>query len=105
MTLTKYERKNTIKSDVDFKSGGVLTDPSGNNAYIHVIKSDGTYLVSGGSGVRDGAGEYHYYFTTTETDPLGIYIVEWYGNHSLGETFGYKKLVQRDAIQIVDTDI
>jgi len=104
MNLTKYERKNTIRSDVDFKVSDVLTDPSGSVAYVHVIKSDGTYLISGGSGVRDSTGEYHFFFATGETDPLGVYVVEWYGWHNLGSSFGTKRIVQRDAIQIVDVE-
>jgi len=102
MTLTKYERSNTIKTEVDFKMSGNLTDPSGNNAWIHVIKSDGTYLISGGAGTRTGTGEYKYFFQTDGADPLGVYVVEWYGYHYLGGSYGTKKLVQRDAIQIVD---
>ena len=104
MSLTKYERNNTIRSDVDFKVSDVLTDPSGNVANVHVIKSDGTYLISGGSGVRDDTGEYHYFFNAGETDPLGVYVIEWYGWHNLGGSFGTKRIVQRDAIQIVDVE-
>jgi len=102
--LQKYERGNTIKSDVDFKMSGNLTDPSGNLAWIHVLKSDGSYLVSGGAGVRDGTGEYHYFFRPLDADPLGIYVIEWYGYHHLGGSFGAMKLVQRDAIQVVDVE-
>ena len=102
-TLTKYERGNTIKSDVDFKMNSVLTDPSGSVAKVHVIKADGTYLVSGASASRDSTGEYHYYFRTEDNDPLGIYIIEWYGYHYLGASYGVKKLRQRSQIEIVDT--
>lgn len=104
MTLDIYERGNTIKSDVDFKMNGVLTDPSGNIAYIHVIKPNGTYLLSGQQATRSGVGEYVYYFQTEWTDPLGIYVIQWYGYHNLGGSYGYKRIVQRDAIQIVDTE-
>jgi len=102
MALDKYERGNTIRSDVDFKMSGNLTDPSGNYAWVHVLKSDGTYLVSGGTGSRQGTGEYRYFFSTDGSDPLGVYVVEWYGYHYIGGSYGTKKLVQRDAIQICD---
>ena len=97
-----YERGNTIKTEVDFKMDGVLTDPSGNTAFVDVIKSDGTYLVKDAVGTRDGTGEYSYYFETTTSDPLGIYIVIWKGMHDLGGSYGYKNIVQRDDIIIRD---
>jgi len=103
MALDKYERGNTIKTYVDFKMSGNLYDPSGNLAWIHVLKSDATYLISGESGIRDSVGEYHYFFESADDDPLGIYIVEWYGYHDLGGSFGAKKLKQRNQIEIVDT--
>lgn len=102
--MNTFERCNTIKSDVDFKSAGVLTDPSGNKAFIDVIKSDGTYLVNNSGSTRDGVGEYHYYFDTSSTDPLGIYVIVWKGYHNLGGSYGYKPIVQRDLIQLVDTE-
>jgi hypothetical protein len=104
MALSKYERENTIKTDVDYKMSGAYTDPSGNVSYIHVIKPDGTYLVSGGNGIRDSTGQYHYFFKAGETDPLGIYVIEWYAYHNLGGGFGNMKLVQREPIQIVFTE-
>ena len=104
MALSKYERGNTIKTEIDFKMNNVLTDPSGNTAFVHVIKSDGTYLISSATASRDGTGEYYYYFEPELTDPLGVYIIQWYGYHNLGGSYGYKRLVQRDAIQIVDTE-
>ena len=102
--VTKYERGNTIKTEIDFKSDGVLTDPSGSKAYVTIYKSDGTVLINRSGATRDSTGEYHYYFNTATTDPLGLYIVQWSGYHSLGEDYGYKPIVQRDVIQIVDTE-
>jgi len=110
--LSVYERKNTIKTEVDFQSGGSPTDPSGSKAFVQVIKPDGTYLVGNsaiGSGAsRTGVGTYEYYFNTSPTDPLGIYVINWYGYHDLGTIdsvyYGFKKISQRDAIQVVDTD-
>ena len=104
MSLSKYERGNTIRTDIDFKMSDVLTDPSGNAAFVNIIKSDGTYLVSGATATRDGTGEYHYFFQTEESDPLGVYVIQWWGRHNLGASYGYKKIVQRDAIHIVDVD-
>ena len=104
MTLTAYERTNTIKVEVDLKSNDVLTDPSGNMAFIDVYKSDGTKLVDTASGQRTGTGEYEYYFTTAATDPLGIYKVVWWGHSYVDGTFNYKRFSQADQIQIVDLD-
>jgi len=104
MALSKYERGNTIKSDIDFLMNGVLTDPSGNTAFVDVIKSDGTYLVQGQTATRDGVGEYHTFFKAENDDPLGVYVIVWYGSHNIGGSYGYMGLVQRDAIQIVDVD-
>ena len=104
MSLSKFERTNTIKADVDFYSGGVLTDPSGNTAFVDVIKSDGNYLICNSGATRDGVGEYSYYFTTESTDPLGVYVVVWRAYHNLGGVYGYKPIVQRDTIQLVDTN-
>lgn len=102
MSLSKFERGNTIKSAVEFKMSGNLTDPSGNNAWVHILRPDGSYLVSGGSCTRDSTGKYHYFFRPDDKDLLGIYIVEWYGYHFIGGSYGNKKLIQRDAIQVVD---
>jgi len=111
MALDSYERGNCVKADVEFKMNSVYTDPSGNKAFVNVIKPDGTYLVGNGSGAtasRTGVGTYSYYFDTSSTDPLGIYVVQWSAYHSLGTidgiTYGYKPIIQRDSILIVDTD-
>ena len=101
MTLENFERQNTIKTNVDFKMDDVLTDPSGNKAFVDVIKPDGTYLVQDASTTRDSTGEYSYYFETASTDPLGLYVVIWKGMHNLGGSYGYKNIVQRRAINII----
>ena len=50
-TESIYERNNSIKASVVFAdSAGTPTDPSGNTAFLQVIKPDGTYLVGNGSG-------------------------------------------------------
>jgi len=98
-----FERGNTIKTDIDFKEDGVLTDPSGNTAFVTVYKSDGTTLINRSGATRESVGEYYYYFNTSSTDPLGIYVIQWSGYHSL-LGYGYKPIIQRDLIQIVDTE-
>jgi len=98
--VSKFERGNSIKSTVTFKSGNTLTDPSGNKAYISVIRPDDTYLVSCQTANRDGIGTYHYYFETSLTDPLGLYLIEWYGYSYLGGN--YKKILDRESIEIVE---
>jgi hypothetical protein len=108
MTLSSYERNNTIKVDVDFKSNNVLTNVSGNMAFIDVYKSDATKLVDStttppASGQHTGTGEYTYYFTPSATDPLGIYVVQWSGYSYIDATFGWQKISQRDPLIIRDT--
>ena len=100
--VSKFERGNTIKSTVIFKSGSSLADPSGNKAYINVIRPNDTYLVSAQSADRDGVGTYHYYFETNNADPLGLYLIEWYGYNYLGGVYGNKKILDRESIEIVE---
>ena len=111
-TESIYERNNTIKASVVFKdSNDTPTDPSGNKAFLEVIKSDGTSLIGNGSGAtasRTGTGAFEYYFNTATTDPLGLYVLSWHGYHNIGAVdgidYGYQKITQRDAIRLVDTD-
>ena len=109
MTLSSYERCNTIKVEVDFKSNSVLTNVSGNMAFIDIYKSDGTKLVDStstppASGQHTGTGEYEYYFTTASTDPLGIYRIVWSGYSYIDSVFGYQHINQADAINIVSVE-
>jgi len=110
MALTKYERGNTIKTEADFKVGGVLTNPSGATndpcgVKIDVIKPDGTYLISAQSvSYAESVGEFYYYFNTASTDPMGIYKIVWKGYHTLGEDYGYKPIIQREDIIICESD-
>jgi len=103
--MEKYERKTTIKSEIDYKSDGTLTNPSGSVATVSVIKPDGTYLISGESATHSGTGEFYHYFDTSSSDPLGIYIVEWKAtSENLGGTYGYKPITQRKYFNVVDTE-
>ena len=109
MSLSKFERRSTIKSTMTFKdANGNLLDPSGNRAFISIIKPNGDYLVSGQSAARISTGTYEYYFTTSDTDPLGIWVVYWYAYspHIVrgGIDFGYPRIAQRDSIQLVDVN-
>jgi hypothetical protein len=113
MSLSKYERENTIKASVSVKdSDSNYTDPSGNKIFLRVKDSEGNYIIgntsSGATASRVGTGQYDYYFNTDSTNPLGIYILEWYGYHDLGTIdgiyYGFKKFTQRDAVNIVDTE-
>jgi len=102
MSLSTFERYNTIKTEIDFKMNDILTDPSGSKAFVDILKPDGTYFIHDAVTTRDSTGQYSYYFTPAEDDPLGIWVVVWHGYHNLGGAYGYKKLVQRDPIHIVD---
>ena len=81
MSLSVYERDTSIRLINTFQSGSTNFDPSGNMAYIDVIKSDGTYLYTAGSrsGSRSDTGKYYAWVSTQSTDPLGNYTVDWYG--------------------------
>lgn len=102
MSLTKYERGNTIKASVEFKSSGVYADPL--YPKINVYKPDGSKLVDNGTPLKDDTGKYHYYIETSSDDPLGIYIIEWTGWQNLGGVWGSGQLVQRDVFQLVEVD-
>jgi len=109
MSLSKYERGNTIQSTITFKQNDVATDPSGGTAgtaraYITVYKPDGTTLFTEASGTRTSTGTFRYYIPTDPTDPLGIYVVQWRAMHNVGGAQGYLDIYQRDAFQIVDVE-
>ena len=109
MSISTHERGNTIRCDIDYKNASnVLTDPSGSKAFLTVIKSDGTNLVADVSSSHTGTGEFTYFITSTLTDPLGIYIIQWKSRHSNlllnGIDYGYPQMIQRDSIKIVDTE-
>lgn len=104
MSLTKYERGNTIQIKATFQSNDTPTDPSGQKVWFHIIKPDGTYLYSAQQADRVSTGTYRYYISTNTTDPLGIYIVHWYGYHTVGGAQPHLPIVQRDVFQLVDTE-
>ena len=112
MTVETYERTDTIKASIEYKDDtGAYIDPSGNKAFITVIKPDGSYLIGNGSGAtasRTDTGKYEYYFCTSDTDPLGLYIVQWNAFEYIGPVggidYGYKKLTQRDVVRITEVE-
>jgi len=54
--IPRYERGNTIKTDIDFKSNDVLSNPYGDTANVSVIRPDGTYLYSAATANYNGTG-------------------------------------------------
>jgi hypothetical protein len=103
MTSTSYERESTFKTTVTWTSGSTAVDPSGNLSYIEVTKSDGTTLITTpASGERDGVGVYHYYISTASTDPLGLYVIDWYAYFNYGGNFGYMPLHDKECV-IIDS--
>lgn len=102
MAITKYERGNTIKASVEFKSEGVYVDPL--YPKINVYKPDGSKLIDEGEPVKDDVGKYHYFIETSSSDPLGIYIIEWVGWHNLGGIWGSGQMVERDVFELVEVD-
>ena len=104
MSLSIFERNNTIKADVTFKVGSTDTNPSGSKAWISVIDSDGTYLYSSQAATNTGTGTFRYYISTNTADPLGVYVVLWTAYHDVGGSQGNMPIYQRDAFQIVDVE-
>ena len=98
-SLTSYEREDTWKSTVSFYSGSTLIDPSGNLANIKVYQSDGTLYISA-TGAKDSTGIYHYYISTSSTQPLGIYMIDWYGSFFYDDIFGYKPRHEKECVII-----
>ena len=102
MSLSKYERGNTVKASVEFKYNNTYTDPL--YPTISVYKPDGSTLVNDATPTKDDVGKYHYFIETSNDSPLGIYIIEWKGWHSLGGIYGSGQLIQRDSFQLVELD-
>jgi hypothetical protein len=98
--IDEFERGNTIKSSIVFQFGGADTDPT--SPVINVYKPDGTLLVTDGAGVQDATGQYHYYFSTASTDPLGLYKVVWSGTYTVDAEA--KPVLDSKLIMIVDTN-
>jgi hypothetical protein len=99
MSLTRYERGTTFKTTGTFKSGTTLVDPVGNIANIDVYDSTGFLYISD-SGTRDSTGTYHYYVSTSSTDDLGIYIIDWNGLIDYGAIFGNQPYHDRNCVWI-----
>ena len=64
MTISQYERGNTIKASVEFKYNGSYTDPL--YPKINVYKPDGTKLIDAGDPVKEETGKYYYYIETSQ---------------------------------------
>jgi len=102
MSVTRFERSNSFKTQVAFYSGSSYVDPSGNMAHLIVYAPDGTEFLSGISGVRVSEGIYKYYIQTTSTDDLGLYIIDWYGNFNYGNPWDYEEKHEKEVIQLVN---
>jgi len=102
MGLTEYERESTFKTSVTFTSGSTNVDPSGNIAYVDVYKSDGTLLwtAASKSGTRSASGQYYYYISTQSTDPLGVYVIDWYGNFDYGGQWSYMPKHEKYEVRV-----
>lgn len=101
MSVTKYERESTFKSQVTFTSGSTYIDCSGNKAYLTVYRPDGTVLLGPVSGTHASTGIYHYYVSTQSTDDLGLYVCEWKAWFNYEHPWDYSPKVDREAIQLV----
>lgn len=99
--VTEKERGNSFRTTVTFMSSNQYVDPSSNIAWIQVYKSDGTSMLSNASGTRQSTGIYYYYISTQSTDPLGLYVVDWYGYFPYGSPFLYLPKHEREVVSIV----
>ena len=99
-SLTKYERGDSFKVTVEWKSGSAYIDPLNNASHLTIYNPDGTILLNNISGTRLSTGIYYYYPSTSINADLGIYIVEWHGDFSYGGTFGYLPNYQRECVII-----
>ena len=104
MTLDKYERETTFKSQVYYTSGSTPINCSGNMTYLTVYRPDGTTLLGPVSGQHIASGTYIYYVSTQSTDDLGIYICQWKTNFYYGSPWLWSPKVDREAIQLVKVE-
>jgi len=103
-SLTTYERGDSFKVSVEWKSGSVYADPQNNASHLNIYRPDGTLLLSNVSGIRLSTGIYYYYPSTNINDLMGIYIIDWNGKFNNGGTFGYLPNYQRECVLIVNVD-
>ena len=100
MALTSYERGSTFKTSVEWMSGSTYVDPRDEVSYIDIYRSDGEKLRDTDAGIKDSTGKYHFYVETADTDPLGIYIIDWYGEFDYGGSFNYMPLHNKECVII-----
>ena len=100
MSLQSYERGDTFKVTVEWKSGSTYTDPLNNASHLTIYKPDGTKLLDNVSGSRLATGIYYYYPSTSTTEQLGIYIIEWNGKFTYGNPYGNLPNYQRECVII-----
>lgn len=96
-TIEKKERGTTVKTTWNTKSDGADADV--NSPKINIYKPDGTKLVDDDDPTHDGTGNYSYHFTTTSSDLLGLYVIEWTGYHDVSGTA--KPIIDRKLVEIV----
>jgi len=100
MTLTKYERGSTFKTTVTWMSSSTYVDPSGQKSYLDVYDSLGTKIFDSVEGSKESTGIYKYYVSTNSTDPLGVYVVDWWARFNYGTPWNYETKHERSEIQI-----
>ena len=99
--VTTFERENTFKTQVTWKSGSTNIDPSSNMSFLKVIEPDGTVMFQDVSGVRSATGIYHYYVSTQTSDDLGLYKIQWYAYFNYGSPFNYQIKYDTEVINLV----
>ena len=101
MTVTKWERENSIKSSVEWKSGSTYVDPSSNMSFIEVYNPYGTRYIAD-SGIKDATGKYHYYISTQSDAELGLWKIRWYAYFNYGSPFNYLEKSEMEVVNLVD---
>ena len=99
MSISSYEREDSIRLTHTFYSGSVAAYPL--SANLTVYKPDGTILLQDVSGHRTGTtGEFFCYISTNSTADLGIYRSKWSGRINYGNHWGNLSDVDMDQFII-----
>ena len=98
--LTKKERTTIFPTQVLWKSGSTLIDPSSNMSYIDIYNPEGDKVISESS-QRYTTGTYRYYISTQSTDNLGIWVVDHWSYFNYQGRHGWQKKHNYEPFQLV----
>ena len=93
-TLEKGQTKKIVVKFYD--EDDVLVDPEIGTAHITIYFQDSTTYLATTDLTKTVTGTYHYYWTTLNTDSVGIYLIE------ITATFGTHTHVNREQVYVTD---